>query len=352
MKVKCLFSIFAILLLLSTLLTIGIASAADVLKIDEQRSYVTNLVTGEDRMTYAEFLHSDQFDGDELEFHIYVDKTGVPIPDNYVLELRTNLDKPRDWKFGDDIYHSASEIVWQGKDEHAYPFPSPIILTGVVPEPIKQVKEPGFEKYNIEGIGKDKVFVELTVGTSRSGDSLETIQQKLSPSMVFYSTDRGIQEAERKINDSLVAANAKVGETTKMEQDIQRLYDGGHPGWASKLAEDYKELAATIEAPPVALYVIMSVMLGLILGSVFVYVYVSRGGGKGVDISLISSELDDTSERITEKSSSINALSTKFARSEDSEKRSMARELVRLRASLNEISNEIRSISDKIRGAK
>jgi hypothetical protein len=30
----------------------------------------------------------------------------------------------------------------------------------------------------------------------------------------------------------------------------------------------------------------------------------------------------------------------------------MARELVRLRASLNEISNEIRTISDKIRGAK
>ncbi len=71
-----------------------------------------------------------------------------------------------------------------------------------------------------------------------------------------------------------------------------------------------------------------------------------------MDVTMISSELDDTSERITEKSSSINALSTKFARSEDAEKRSMARELVRLRASLNEISNEIRTISDKIRGAK
>jgi hypothetical protein len=350
MKVKCLFSILAIILLLS--LAIGIASAVDVLKMDEHRSYVTNLATGEDRKTYAEFLHSDQFEGDELEFHIYVDKTGVPIPDNYVLELRTNLDKPSEWKFGDDIYHSASVIVWQGKDEHAYPFPSPIILTGVVPEPIRQVKEPGFEKYNIDGIGKDEVKVELTVGPSRDGTTLETIQQKLSPAMVFYSTDRGIQDAERKINDSLGAASAKVGETTKMEEDIIELYDGGHPGWASKLAEDYKELASTIEAPPVALYVILAVILGLILGSVFVYVYVSTGGGKGVDMSLISSELDDTSERITEKSSSINALSTKFARSEDAEKRSMARELVRLRASLNEISNEIRTISDKIRGAK
>ncbi len=352
MKVKGLFSILLVILLLSTLLAIGNASADDVLKIDERRSYVTNLATGEDRQTYAEFLDTDQFEGDELEFRIYVDKTGVPIPDNYVLELRTNLDKPRDWKFGDEISHTASQIVWQGKYEHAYPFPSPIILTGVVPEPIRQVKEPGFEKYNIEGIGKDDVYVELTVGTSRDGATLETIQQKLSPSMLFYSTDRGIQDAERKINESLGAANAKVGGTTKMEQDIMGLYEGGHPGWASKLSEDYKELASTIEAPPIALYVIISIILGLILGSAFVYVYVSRGGGKGVDITQISSELDDTSERITEKSSSINALSTKFARSEDAEKRSMARELVRLRASLNEISNEIRTISDKIRGAK
>jgi hypothetical protein len=350
MKVNRLFSAFAIFLLLS--LAIGIVSAADVLKVDEGRSYVTNLATGEERRTYAEFLHSEQFEGDELEFRIYIDKTGVPIPDNYVFEMRTNLEKPRDWKFGDDISHTASKIVWQGKDEHAYPFPSPIVLTGVVPEPVRQVKEPGFEKYNIEGIGKNEVYVELTVGTSRDGATLETIQQKLSPSMVFYSTDRGIQDAERAINDSLGAARAKVGETTRMEEDIKGLYEGGHPGWAAKLAEDYKALASTIEAPPVALYVIIAVIFGLILGSVFVYVYVSTGAGKGVDISLISSELDDTSERITEKSGTINALSTKFARSEDADKRNMARELVRLRASLNEISNDIRTISDKIRGVK
>lgn len=125
MKVNCLFSILAVILLLS--LAIGIASAADVLKLDERRSYVRT-VEGE-QIPYTEFLNTDQFEGEVLEFHTYVDKTGVPIPDNYVLELRTNLDKPRDWRLGDDIYHSASVIVWQGKDEHGYQFPSPIILT-------------------------------------------------------------------------------------------------------------------------------------------------------------------------------------------------------------------------------
>jgi hypothetical protein len=216
-----------------------------VLKIDEHRSYVWT-EEGE-KISYADFLNSDQFEGDELEFHIYMIKTGVPIPDDYVLELRTNLDKPRDWKFADDIYHSSSVVVWKGKAEHEYPFPSPIILTGVVPEPIKQVKEPGFEKYNIEGIGKGEVYVELTVGTSRDGATLETIQQKLSPSMVFYSTDRGIQDAVRAINDNLRLARAKIGETD-LERDIKLLYEGGHPGWASILSKDYKVLSAMVGA--------------------------------------------------------------------------------------------------------
>jgi hypothetical protein len=239
MSVKGLFSTFSIILLLSALLAIGIASAQDVLKIDERRSYVW---TEEgDKIPYAEFLNTDQYDGVELEFRIYVSKTGDPIPDNYVLELRTNMDKPRDWKFGDDIYHSASAVVWKGKDEHDYQFPSPIILTGVVPEPIRQVKEPGFEKYNIEGIGKDEVYVELTVGTSRDGAVLETIQQKLSPSMKFFSTNKGIEVAKREIEKNLEEARGKIGRTD-LEEDIWGLYEEGHPGWASKLSAHYKEL--------------------------------------------------------------------------------------------------------------
>ena len=69
-----------------------------------------------------------------------------------------------------------------------------------------------------------------------------------------------------------------------------------------------------------------------------------------MDVSQISAELDDTSGKIDEKSSSINAISTKFARSEDDEKRSAARELIKIRASLNELSNEIRTIADRIKG--
>jgi hypothetical protein len=218
-----------------------------VLKIDEDISYVLNLNTGT-KTRYADFLNTDQSEGDELEFYICVSKTGVPIPDDYVLELRTNMNKPRDWKFGDEIYHSSSVVVWQSKAEHVYPIPSPIILTGTVPEPIRQVKEPGFEKYNIDGIGKDEVYVELTVGTSRDGVTLATVQQKLSPSMVFYSMDIGIRDAERAINDNLGSARAKIGDSD-LERDIKLLYEGGHPGWASILSKDYKAVSAMVGVP-------------------------------------------------------------------------------------------------------
>jgi chromosome segregation ATPase len=71
-----------------------------------------------------------------------------------------------------------------------------------------------------------------------------------------------------------------------------------------------------------------------------------------VDVSQISTELQDTSGRLEEKSSSLTTISTKFARSEDDEKRSVARDLLKLRASLNELSNEIRTIADRLKGVR
>lgn len=327
---------------------IGIAAVQDVLRLDEGNSYVLNLETGS-KLSYAELLRPEnnkQFEGDRLEFHISVSKTGNPILDDYVLELRTNMENP-EWKFGDNFSHSANWIVWKGKEEHERMVPT-VILSGDVPKPIRKVKEPGFEAYDIYGIGEGKVYVELTVGMSRDGRTLERIIQKLEPSMKFFSTSEEIQNAKSKIDKNLEEARGKIG-GTDLEEAISELYEKGHPGWASELSEHYKKLSVAAEPPPVILYALLSVIVGLILGSGFVYVYVSRGGGKGVDVSQISAELNDTSGKIEEKSSSINAISTRFARSEDDEKRSVARDLIRIRASLNEISSEIRTIADRIK---
>lgn len=344
---------FVVLSLTLLFLSVGMASAQqDVLRLDVDKSYVINLDTGGTKTYYKDFLNTEQLEGHTLEFHIYVHKVEkTPILDEYVLKLETNLEGPPEWKFGDDFRRSAEWIVWKGREEHELPM-RPIILTGVVPKPIIPVEEPGFEAYKeTKGIGRREVYVKLTVGTTKDGATLETIIQPIDPSMKFLSTNSGIQDAKSKMDKNLEEARGKIG-GTDLEEDIKRLYEEGHPGWASMLSEHYKELSVVVEPPPVALYVILSVILGLILGSAFVYVYVSRGGGRGVDVSQISSELDETSGRIEEKSSSINAISTRFARSEDEEKRGVARELIRIRASLNEISNEIRAIADRIKGSR
>ncbi|MGC9443338.1 MAG: hypothetical protein ACP5E9_00155 [Candidatus Methanospirareceae archaeon] len=331
-------------------LTGGLASAQqDVLKLDEDTSYVLNLETG-GKQTYVGFLNSKQYEADRLEFNIYVSKTGNPILDTYVLELRTNLDNP-EWKVGDDIYHAANVLVWKGAEAHEALVPT-IVLSGDVPKPIRtNIKEPGFEAYDIRGIGEIGVYVELTVGTTRDGATLETIIQKLEPSMAFFSTTENIQDAQSEIEQNLEEAQGKIGETD-LEEDIRRLAEEGHPGWASVLSRHYSELSVQAEPPPLMLYAILSLLLGIVLGAAFVYFYVSRGAGKGVDVSQISAELNDTSGRLEEKSGSLNTLSTKFARSEDEEKRSVARELIKIRAGLNEISNEIRTIADKIKGVR
>ncbi len=341
-----------VLVLALLILSAGIASAQqDVLRLNADKSYVINLDTGGTKTYYIDFLNTDQFEGHKLEFTIYVNKVEKAyIPDEYVLKLETNMENP-EWKFGDEILSAAEWIVWKGKEEHEYERMT-ILVTGEVPKPIIPVEEPGFEAYKeTKGIGKREVYVKLTVGTTKDGATLERIIQPLEPSMKFFSTSEGIQDAKTEMDKNLEEARGKIG-GTDLEEDIRKLYEGGHPGWASKLSEHYKELSVAAEPPPISLYVILSVILGLILGSAFVYVYVSRGGGKGVDVTQISAELDETSGRIEEKSSSINAISTRFARSEDEEKRGVARELIRIRASLNEISNEIRTIADRIKGSR
>ena len=336
-----------VLLLAFLFLAVGTASAQDVLRLDVDKSYVINLDEGGKKTSYTDFLGTDPYDGNKLEFHIYVNKVEkTPILDEYVLKLETNLDNPQ-WKFGDVLRNSAEWIVWKGKEEHESAIPK-VILSGEVPKPIKKVKEPGFP-YDLDGIGKREAYVKLTVGTTSDGATLETIIQKLEPSMEFFSTSEEIQAAKSTIDENLGEAKGKIG-GTDLEEDINSLYEEGHPGWASRLSEHYKELSVVAEPPPLALYLILAVILGLLLGSVCAYLYVSRGGGKGVDVRQISEELDETSGRIDEKSSSINAISTRLSRSEDEEKRTVARELIRIRASLNEFSNEIREIADRIRG--
>ena len=335
---------FLILLTLLVLYLVPGAAALEVLKLNVDRSYVRNLDTGVEH-NYTEVLGSNQLEGERLEFHIYVSKTGSPILENYVLELYTDMSDP-EWKFGDNISHSGNWIVWEGKEAHEGIFPSPIILSAEVPKPLKKVKEPGFEAYDLDGLSKKEVEVRLSVGRMEGGNI--TYIQKLSPVMRFYATNKKILAANRSIEANLTIAESDIGKTG-LEEDIRRLYEEGHPGWAMLLSRHYRELSAEMAPPPLALYLILAVVLGLILGAASVYVYATRGGGRGVDIEAATSALEDVSGQIDANSSSISRIAGRFARSEDEDKRGAARELLKIRAALTEISNDIRAIADRLR---
>ncbi len=336
-------STVAVLLLFSPV--IAAATSQEVLKLDAERSYVRNLDTGIEE-NYTDVLNSEQLEGERLEFHIYVSKTGNPVLDDYVLELYTDMDDP-EWKFGDEISHSANWIVWKGKQAHEGIFPSPIILSADVPKPVKLVKEPLFEAYDLRGLSKKGVEVRLSVG--RLKDENITYIQKLTPVMRFYATNAKIQAASRAIEENLTKAASNIGRTD-LEKDIKQLYEEGHPGWALILARHYRELSAEMAPPPLMLYIVLAVVLGLILGGASVYVYATRGGGRGVDLTAVTSDLDNVSGEIDTRSNQLGRLAGKFARSDDEDKRSAAKELLKLRTALSELSNDIRAIADRLRG--
>ena len=131
------------------------------------------------------------------------------------------------------------------------------------------------------------------------------------------------------------------------EMCIRDSYEEGHPGWALILSEDYKALSEDIAPPPVLLYVILAIVLGIIVGGGFVYALKGKEGG--VDMAALASELKEVSSTIEDTSRSINTIATKLARIEGSEERDAGRELMKMRGRLNESANQIRSVGDRLR---
>ncbi|MHC1565672.1 MAG: hypothetical protein ACXQS6_05075 [Candidatus Syntropharchaeales archaeon] len=321
----------------------GSVAAQDILRIDEAKSYVIDMHTGS-KIPYSDFIDSEQLEGHYLEFHIAIEKTDNPISDEYVLELRTNLEDP-EWLYGQDNYTSATVITWKGEAEHALTPPT-IILAGTVPEAVIQVREPNFESVDLTGIGKKRVYVTLTIGTTTDGSTLKRVVQKLVPSMEFYATSEALDDAGEEMEANLASASETIGES-ELESNIRRLYEEGHPGWALILSEDYKALSEDIAPPPVLLYVILAIVLGIIVGGGFVYALKGKEGG--VDMAALASELKEVSSTIEDTSRSINTIATKLARIEGSEERDAGRELMKMRGRLNESANQIRSVGDRLR---
>lgn len=172
----------------------------EVLRIDKRNSYILNLETGS-KLTYEEFLHSDQFEGDKLEFNISMSKSlwaglwdrdedrvskyelsrtyfypsemffGADYGCN--LELSTNLDRPK-WKCDDfTSYGQKARVLGLQNYEREVPR---VILFGTVP---KQTLTP-------------EVHVTLTVRPQDIYGDLRGSIHKLEPVMEFSSISKSI----------------------------------------------------------------------------------------------------------------------------------------------------------------
>ncbi|MFQ6057049.1 MAG: hypothetical protein ACE5J3_13840 [Methanosarcinales archaeon] len=344
-------SIRNIIILLALLIfssTIALGQVTNVLKINGGDSYVLNKNTGV-KIPYNEFLNSEQINGHELEFFIVVENTGNAIPTSYVLELRTDLLSP-EWKFNNKIYNYASVIVWNA-DEHNIPRHE-IQLNGIVPSPIKGgFKEPNFDQsIDLTGIGKQTVSLDLTVGTTEDEKTLKEVKQRVA-SIQFFATSTTLMDSKKTTESNLEYAKEIIGKETDLEKNIRSLSESGHPGWALKLSEGYKTLVGEMTpppAPPILLYVVVALILGLLIGSGAGFMFGKSGGIKKGDLESASSDLINVSSKLDESSKTINSMSNKLARKEDSEQRELARELIGVRATLNEISNRLRSIYDRL----
>jgi len=346
MQYKIIILLALLIFSLNTPLALG--QGTNVLKINEGASYVLNKNTGV-KISYNDFLNSEQINGHELEFHIFVENTGNAIPTSYVLELRTDLLSP-EWKFNNKIYNSASVIVWNA-DEHNIPRHE-IQLNGIVPSPIKGgFKEPNFDQsIDLTGIGKQTVSLDLTVGTTEDEKTLKEVKQKVGY-IQFFATSKTLMDSKKTTESNLKYAKEKIGKETDLEKDIRSLSERGHPGWALELSESYKILVGDIElpsAPPILLYVVVALILGLLIGSGAGFMFGKSGGIKKGDLESASSDLISVSSKLDESSKTINSMSNKLARKENSEQRELARELNGVRATLNEISNRLRSIYDRL----
>ena len=172
----------------------------EVLRIDKRNSYILNLETGS-KLTYEEFLHSDQFEGDKLEFNIsmsrslwaglwdrdedrdsklnlrhrYIYPSGMffGVNSGYGLELSTNLEHPK-WKFGDFTSDGQKAIVL-GLQDYEREVPR-VVLFGTVP---KQILTP-------------EVHVTLTVRPQERFGDLRGSIHKLEPVMEFSSISKSI----------------------------------------------------------------------------------------------------------------------------------------------------------------
>ncbi len=244
------------------------------LEINELESYAVDVTVGK-RYEWAQLEEGVKLEtGHKIEFYFTIDCriTPVLIPEDYVLELSTDMDRAV-WQYElRESVQTSKAYVWNAEEEHEWAR-FHVQLTGFVPKTIDKIKEPGFQKpqveedYILDGIKEKTCYVKLAVyksylkGTDL-GDFDSTIAEisylatnqrinQLSTEMnKNLSTDLLEKDWNKKYVDHLEEAGTALSSIEDMAGEIESLSREGHPGWALELSKSFQSMTQNLQYLP------------------------------------------------------------------------------------------------------
>lgn len=280
------------------------------LEIDLFKSYAVDVTVGH-RYEWSELeggtLKLET--GHRIEFFFTINKRPVLIPENYVLEVSTDMDDAK-WQYElREPVKASRTYVWETPYEHDKAYFN-LQLTAVVPKTIDKVKEPNFkrpdveEDYVLDGIMEKTCCVRLAVYKSYDpavgpGDFDSTVaeikyqatNQRINQFMTEIQQNIALDELRVDWDKKFVAyseeANTAFSSFQDVANEIKVLGEEGHPGWSleisrefSDVVEDVQEIPGPPEGTPLYIYFLLAIICaggGLFAGT---FLQKLKGPGK------------------------------------------------------------------------
>ncbi|ODS40983.1 MAG: hypothetical protein A7315_02235 [Candidatus Altiarchaeales archaeon WOR_SM1_79] len=258
----------------------GVVSGQDViLSVDEINSFIVDCGSGQiswhtckklrdegkvQVYSFKEFKDLNPEDkklheGHTIMVYAHVKKVVSTVPDDYVLELESDLDNARYMLYYErDEKSCRSKIyVWDNDFDHRrHEFG--IHLIGQVPKPTVLAKDPNFDDYS-EGSGPgegDTAAIKLAIFAFRDadGDLGPKEQEVIGHEMAFKATNPTIEKYLKEIEKN--CKEIPCG-------NIKKLAENGHVGWALEISRELKDVNKTSIGP-----IILGALIGLVIGGI------------------------------------------------------------------------------------
>ena len=345
-----------------------------VMQIIEEDSFIQLKRPAGDPIKLTEFQNGtmEYQEGSQVFVHIELNKVmpSQNIPDNYYLQLRTNLlveDKPDAyWRYEGyetQTIETHEAIVWNNRNEHWCQRSIVIELLAYVPESRIKSTEPGYGESI--GFGKNYVYIDLIIKDKDAG-VIQWIHLRDDPNetLNFWTTNTQIEEdketvSENTIVNSELESNLReafeengIGEViadfSSMGNEISNLYVEGHPGWARELSEDYKRINSGIASltpkecepcPTVGGFLLMGLILGVAGGLLTGFIFSRAKYVRMIPPDGIKTQLQKVKDRVNESTDLVKDVYDKEPRDE----------LFKAKEELQKISRDLGSIIGRLR---